>query len=77
MVWVSTLLACNALITVISGRIVDKIIVYGLLVNYKTGVAVITKYYVNFITDETIYFVGNEINAVRGFISIVHTMRTM
>ena len=74
MVRVGTLLACKALI---SGRIVDKITVYGLLIDYKTGSAVITKYYVNFITDESIYFVGDEINAVKGLISIVHTVKTM
>ena len=39
MVRVGTLLACKVLI---SGRIVDKITVYGLLIDYKTGSAVIT-----------------------------------
>lgn len=74
MVRVGTLLACSALVR---GKIVEKIVVYGLLVDYKTSLAIITKYYVNFLADETTFFVGEEVSAVKGLVSIVQTMKTM
>ena len=74
MVRVGSLLACGALFR---GKIIDKIVVYGLLVDYESSSAVIFKYHVNFLTDETTFSVGKEINAVRGLASIVKTMTTM
>lgn len=50
------------------GRIIHKIMVYGLLLDYYRA------YYVNFITDESVFFI-DEINAVKGFIGIVRAMK--
>ena len=71
MVRVGANLTFDALLT---GRLIEKICVYGLLVNYATRCAVIMKYYVNFATDETVFLVGREVDAVRGLIAIVEAM---
>ena len=71
MVRVGSLLTQDALMR---GSIIDKIVVFGLLTNYKTGFAVVMKYYVNFLKGETCFYVGEEMNAVRGFIAIIQTM---
>ena len=57
------------------GKIIDKLVVYGLLTEYTSGLAYVMKYYVNFYTDECIFFVGEEIKAVRGLVGIIQAMR--
>ena len=52
MIRVGANLTFDALLT---GQLIEKICVYGLLVNYATRCAVIMKYYVNFATDETVF----------------------
>lgn len=54
MVRVGVLLAHDALMR---GAIIDKLIVFGLLINYDTGWAIVMKYYVNFIEEETTFLV--------------------
>ena len=71
MVRVGTSLVYDALIR---GVVVDKIIVYGLLVNYKTRLAYPMKYDVDFTKDKTVIFVGGEVDAVKAFMGIVHIM---
>lgn len=61
MIRIGSLLAVNPLAW---GRIIDKIMVYGLLLDYY-----------NFITDESVFFIGDEINAVKGFIGIVRAIK--
>ena len=53
MIRVGSLLAVNALA---GGKIIDKIVVYGLLLDYKRSLGLVTKYYVNFNTDESVFF---------------------
>ena len=52
LVRVGTLRACDA---IMRGLIVDKIVVIGLLTNYETEVGVLVKYYIDFITDESVF----------------------
>ena len=74
MVRVGSLLARDALVR---GTIIDKIMVFGLLTNYTTKTCTVTKYYVDFIKEETIIYVGEEINAVKGFVGIVQAMNNL
>ena len=48
------------------GKIIDKIVVYGLLVNYKTQLGLLVKYYADLTANENIFFIGDEVNAVKG-----------
>ena len=59
MIRIGSLLAVNALAR---GKIIDKIMVYGLLLDYKNILGLVIKYYVNFNTDESVFFIGDEIN---------------
>ena len=63
LVRVGTLLANDALMR---GRLVEKLVVYGLLINYKTKLAIIMKYYVNFNRDESVFLIGEDVNATKG-----------
>ena len=74
MVRVGSLLVRDALVR---GTIIDKVVVFGLLTNYTTKTSTVTKYYVDFIKDETILYVGEEINAVKGFVGIVQAMNNL
>lgn len=74
MVWVSSMLAINSLRR---GKIVNKIVVYRLLVDYKTGLGLVVKYYVDLDLDQTMLFIGDEINAVKGFIGIMRVLRSV
>ena len=49
--------------------------VYGLLLDYKNILGLVIKYYVNFNTDKSVFFIGDEFNAVKGFIGIVKAMK--
>ena len=71
LVRVGTQLAYDCLIM---GKIIDKILVYGLLTNYNTGLAHVMKYDVNFSTDESHFFVGGEMDAIKGLVGIVQAM---
>ena len=71
LVRVGTHLAYNCLTM---GKIIDKIVVYGLLTDYTTGLAHVMKYDVNFSTDESHFFVGGEMDAVKGLVRIVQAM---
>ena len=73
MMGIGSLLATNALMR---GKIIDKMMVYGLLLDYKNMTGTVVKYYVNFNSDESIFFIGEEINAVKGFIGIVRALKT-
>ena len=55
MIRVGSLLTHNALVR---GTIIDKIVVFGLITSYETGLAVVTKYYVDFLKEETVFYVG-------------------
>ena len=68
LVRVGTLLAND---TLMRGRLVEKLIVYGLLINYKTKLAIIMKYYVNFDRDESVFLIGEEVSATKAFISVL------
>ena len=52
----------------------DKIIVYGLLTDYKTGLVYPMKYDVDFTKDQNTIFVGGEVDAVKAFMGIVQIM---
>lgn len=71
MVRVSSLLVHDALIR---GNIIDKVVVYGLLTSYSTGTATVMKCYVNFLKRRK-YFVGEELDAVRGLVGIAQAMK--
>ena len=71
MIRVGSLLTQDALVR---GIIIDKIVVFGLLTNYETGLAIVMKYFVDFLKEETAFYVGEEINAVRAFIGIIRTI---
>ena len=71
LVRVGTLLANN---TLMRGRLVEKLIVYGLLINYNTKLAIIMKYYVNFNRDESVFLIGEEVNATKAFTSVLKKM---
>ena len=71
MVRVGTSLAYEALIT---GEIINKITVYGLLVNYKTKLGYSMKYEVDFTIDQNSILFGSEIDAVKAFMGIIQTM---
>ena len=71
MVRVGTSLAYEALIT---GEIINKITVYGLLVNYKTKLGYPMKYEVDFTIDQNSILVGSEIDAMKAFMGIIQTM---
>lgn len=71
LVRVGSLLVYNSLIR---GRLVDKVVVYGLLANYNTGYAYITKYYVDFTKNTSVIYVGDETDAIKGFVGIVRAM---
>ena len=69
---VGSMLAVSALKR---GKIIDKIVVYGLLLDYKNTMGLVIKYCVNFNTDESVFFVGEEVNAVKGFVAIVRAIK--
>jgi len=71
LVRVGTLLANN---TLMRGRLVEKLIVYGLLINYNTKLAIIMKYYVNFNRDESVFLIGEEVSAAKAFTSVLKKM---
>ena len=73
LVRVGTLLANDALMR---GRLVEKLVVYGLLINYKTKLAIIMKYYVNFNRNESIFLIGEEVNATKAFTSVLEKMNS-
>ena len=68
LVRVGTFIACNA---IIRGTVIDKVVVLGLLANHETETAILMKYHVDFTTDESILFIGDEINFVSGFLAVV------
>ena len=49
--------------------------VYSLLLDYKNILGLVIKYYVNFNTHKSVFFIGDEFNAVKGFIGIVKAMK--
>ena len=57
------------------GKIIDKIVVYDLLLDYKNTMGLVIKCCVNFNTDESVFFVGEEVNAVKGFVAIVRAIK--
>ena len=67
LVRVGTLRACNA---IMQGLIVDQIVVFGLLTSYEMEVGVLVKYYIDFITDESVFLIGDEVNFVTGFMAM-------
>lgn len=68
---VGTLLAFNALKM---GQVIDEVIVYELLANYKTCYGHVIKYHVNFCTDTSTFSIGEEMNAVNVLVSIVQAI---
>ena len=71
MVRVGSLLAYDALTR---GKLIDKVVVYGLLTNYTTKLATVFKYYINFTNDESVFLIGQEMNAVKAFVGIVQAL---
>lgn len=69
---IGSLLTVNALRR---GKVIDKVVVYGLLVNYERRLGVIMKYYANLTGDKTIFFIGDEMDAVKGMVGIVRALK--
>ena len=71
---VGSLLTHDALVR---GIIVDKLVVFGLLTNYASKTSIVTKYYVDFVKDESIIYIGEEINTVKAFVGVVEAMSNL
>lgn len=46
-------------------NIIDEVVIYGLLTNYKTGTAIVMKYNIDFVKAQSSFFAGEEVDAVR------------
>lgn len=73
MVRVGTLLTLQALT---KGRLIDQLVVFGMLVNHRSGITLPMKYHVNFKDDSCKFLIGDEMNLANAFIAIVQMMHS-